>query len=264
MYEKQLEVAKKAALAAKDIILDVYRSSFDVIIKEDNSPVTKADIAADEIIREIIFSSFPNDRILSEESEDDLTRLNEEHIWVVDPLDGTKDFVERTDEFTVNIAYVVNGEPVVGVILHPVGNKLYYASKGQGSFVLDLATNEDKKINTTSRTTNLRVLTSHFHVKQQETEYYQKHKDIIGEVLNVGSSLKACLIAEGKAELQLKLGPGSKEWDIASSHIIVSEAGGTFLKPNGEKFLFNKENVMNEKGFIVINQFNEELLVKEK
>ena len=94
MYKAQLEAAKKAAIEAKKIILDIYDSSFDVMIKEDESPVTKADLQADAKIREVILTSFPNDMILSEESEDDLTRLNEESIWIVDPLDGTKDFVK--------------------------------------------------------------------------------------------------------------------------------------------------------------------------
>ncbi|HHU28935.1 TPA: 3'(2'),5'-bisphosphate nucleotidase CysQ [bacterium] len=264
MYKAQLEAAKKAAIEAKKIILDIYDSSFDVMIKEDESPVTKADLLADKKISEIILASFPNDMILSEESEDDLTRLNEESIWIVDPLDGTKDFVNRTGDFTINIAYAKKGEPVVGVILYPLGNKIYYAIKHQGAYVLDLNTNEVKQIHVSDKEKDLIVLTSHFHVKNIETEYYQKHQDVIKKIINVGSSLKACLIAEGKGDLQLKIGPGSKEWDVAASHIIVKEAGGVFLKPNGEEFTFNKENVMNERGFLIMNKYHENLLVKEE
>jgi 3'(2'), 5'-bisphosphate nucleotidase len=263
MYEKQLDTAKFAAKEAQKLVLEVYKTSFAVMTKDDNSPVTRADLLADEKIREIIKKNFPSHAILTEESEDDLSRLKNECVWIIDPVDGTKDFVERTGEFTINIAFVVNKRPVVGVILVPAQNKMYYASLGEGSYEMDLVTKEVKRIYTSTKKTNLIALMSNHHVSKNDVKYLEQHQDRIKEVRNVGSSLKACLIASGVGDIQCKIGPGTKEWDIAASHIIVHEAGGVFIKPNGEKFVFNKEDVHNHEGFIILNKFDSNMLFTE-
>lgn len=264
MYEQHLAIAKYAAQEAQKIVLEIYRTGFEVITKDDNSPVTKADIAADMIISDIIRKNYPTHALLTEESEDDLARLKNDCVWIVDPIDGTKDFVNRTGDFTINIAFVYKQKPVVGVILVPVQNKMYYASKGSGSYVVDLTTEETKKIYTSTKKTGLIALASHFHVGKKDAEYIEHHQDRIKEVQNVGSSLKACLIAEGKADVQIKLGSGSKEWDIAASHIIVNEAGGAFVLPNGDTFRFNKEDVRNLHGFLILNKLDQNMLVKDE
>src|SRR5574344_1329917 len=136
MWEKELQVAIKAGLAAQKEILVIYNQNFDVEIKEDNSPVTLADKNADRIIREILGKAFPKYAFLTEESEDDKSRLSNDYVWIVDPVDGTKDFVAHNGEFTINIALAYKHVAVLGVILIPVTGEIYYAIQNEGSFYL--------------------------------------------------------------------------------------------------------------------------------
>ena len=137
MFEKELEAAIVAAKRAVKGILEIYNTPFEVEIKEDNSPVTLADKGADKLIREYLGTMFPNYGMLTEESNDDLSRLDKDYIWIVDPVDGTKDFVARDNEFTTNIALAYKGQVVVGVVSIPATKELYYASKNNGAYYDD-------------------------------------------------------------------------------------------------------------------------------
>lgn len=252
MWKKELEVAIEAIKKARVEILKIYHESFNVEIKADHSPVTLADKGADQIIRNLLHESFPDHAILTEESEDHLERIHNPYCWIVDPVDGTKDFVKRDDEFTTNIALSYQHEVILGVISIPVSGDIYYAIKGQGAYHI-FPNGQIERIHVNNKTTALTMLVSHFHVSKKEEEYYQNHKDIIASYKAYGSSIKACRIASGLAEVQYKWGPGTKEWDTAASQIIVEEAGGFFLTPQGERMKYNRENVMNEEGFIIVN-----------
>ncbi len=252
MWEKELEVAIKAAELARTEILKVYEQDFDIEIKEDNSPVTNADKNADKVIIDFIKERFPDHAFLTEESDDNQERLNNDYVWIVDPLDGTKDFVDKNGEFTTNIALSYKHKIVVGVVMIPVTHELYYATKLGGSFYAKDGMVE--KINVTYRNKKLRVLTSRFHVNDNELALIKKHADVIEEVKTVGSSIKMCHIAHGKAEITYRLSNGTKEWDTAAGQIIVTEAGGVFLKPNLEKVFYNREDVYNKEGYIVANK----------
>ena len=134
--DKELSVALKATELANKVIMDLYNKDYKTEIKEDDSPVTEADLKANEIIIKTLKEEFNDYGILSEEINDSLERLKKEFVWIIDPIDGTKDFIAKTDEFTVNIGLIYNHEVVLGVIGVPAKNEIYYASKGNGSYLL--------------------------------------------------------------------------------------------------------------------------------
>lgn len=252
MFEKELEVALKAAKQCVPLILEIYNSdNIGLEIKEDNSPVTKADKVADNTIRKILHEAFPSYALLTEESEDDKSRLSNDYVWIVDPIDGTKEFVAHSDEFTINIGLSYKHEPVLGVILIPVTGEIYYAVKGQGSFYQ----NGDKtvKIHVNSRTNDLTTLVSRFHSNEDEQAMIAKHSDRIKHQRVVGSSIKGCVIAKGEAEMSYRFSSNTKEWDTCAMQTIVEEAGGLLLKFTSERILYNREDVYNRGGYVICN-----------
>lgn len=259
MFEKELEKALFAANEAKKIILKYYKEGFHVEIKDDNSPVTEADKQSDIIIQKILREAFPTYAFLTEESDDNKDRLNNDYVWIIDPLDGTKDFVHKDDQFTINIALAYKHEAVVGVVLAPALNVTYYAAKGLGAFKID-ENNNIHQIHVNDKTNALTCLRSVFHFQEVEENMIKKHSDKIVDVQKAGSSLKACLISEGKAEISYRLTNGTKERDTAAFQIIVEEAGGLVLKLNKEKMLYNREDVYNREGYIIINRIENFLI----
>jgi 3'(2'), 5'-bisphosphate nucleotidase len=252
MWEKELEAALKAAELAKEKILEIYALDFEVEIKSDDSPVTIADKAADEIIKNYLQKIFPTHAFLTEESEDNLDRLNNDYVWIIDPIDGTKDFIAKDGGFTTNIALAYKHELVVGVVSVPVTGDYYYASKGNGSYFL--SNGEATKIHVNDKLDNLTCLTSVFHFNKDEALLIEKHSDVIKTVNKAGSSLKPCRIAHGLAEITYRMSPNTKEWDTAASQIIVEEAGGLFIEPDGNRMTYNRVDVYNRKGYIVVNR----------
>jgi len=252
MWEKELLAAIEVGKRASVKIMEFYRNGFDIEIKEDDSPVTQADKMADELIFEYLKKEFPAHAFLTEESEDNLSRLENDFVWIIDPIDGTKNFIARDDEFTVNIALSYKHEIVVGVVAVPAKDEIYFASKGQGAFhvVNDKAT----QIHVNDKLENLTVLTSVFHSNDKERALIEKHKDKITKVEKYGSSLKPCRIAAGLAEISYRQSSGTKEWDTAASDIIVTEAGGIFIEPNGKKLTYNRKDVYNRNGYIICNR----------
>ena len=252
MWEKELLAAIEVGKRASVKIMEFYRNGFDIEIKEDDSPVTQADKMADELIFEYLKKEFPAHAFLTEESEDNLSRLENDFVWIIDPIDGTKNFIARDDEFTVNIALSYKHEIVVGVVAVPAKDEIYFASKGQGAFhvVNDKAT----QIHVNDKLENLTVLTSVFHSNDKERALIEKHKDKITKVEKYGSSLKPCRIAAGLAEISYRQSSGTKELDTAASDIIVTEAGGIFIEPNGKKLTYNRNDVYNRNGYIICNR----------
>ena len=259
-YLNELTKAIDAGLLAKEKIMYYYNNGFHVEIKSDNSPVTEADKQADKIIKKYLSKNFPDYGFLTEESDDNLDRLNKEYIWIIDPVDGTKDFVKRDGEFTTNIALCKNHEIILGVVVIPSKNVYYYALKGKGAYKVDLKNNTKIQIHVSNKTSDLTCLRSVFHFSEEEKEMIGKHNDKIKHIEAAGSSLKACLIAEGKAEISYRLSAGTKEWDTAAFQIIVEEAGGFVLKPNKERMTYNREDVYNREGYLIINNIDNFLL----
>ena len=258
MWEEQLNAAIEAGVAAIEGILKIYNTDFDVEIKDDNSPVTLADKNADKVIREILHKRFPDYAFLTEETDDDKSRLENDFVWIVDPVDGTKDFVAKDGGFTTNIALAYKHEAVVGVVVVPLTGEIYFAAKGMGAFYRkDGAT---KQIHVNDKLDNLIVYKSVFHSKQNEEEMYKKHADKILRIEKWGSALKPCRIAQGLGELSYRLSDGTKEWDTAASQVIVEQAGGIFLDTNKKRIMYNREDVYNRDGYVICNRIENFLL----
>ena len=253
MWEKELQAAIEAGLLAKEKIMEIYNAGFDVEIKEDNSPVTLADKTADKMIRDHLSKLFPEYAFLTEESEDNKDRLSNDFVWIVDPVDGTKDFVARDGGFTTNIGLAYKHQLVVGVVVAPATGEYYYASKGNGAFYVN-AKGEVTRIHVNDKLEDLTVLCSVFHSNDAERDLIKKHSDRIKHQEKVGSSLKPCRIAQGLAEISYRMSAGTKEWDTAACDIIVKEAGGVFVEPDGKDIVYNREDVYNRKGYVVANR----------
>ena len=253
MYERELAAMQKAALDAEKKIKEVYATAFQVEIKSDDSPVTAADKGADTLIREELHKAFPAYAFLTEESKDDLTRLANDYVFIVDPVDGTKEFVARNGEFTTNIALAYQHHVVVGVINVPMKDVMYFAVKGQGAYKKEKG-KDPIRIHVSDKTENLRALRSRRFFNGLEKELLEKHADKITSVFELGAALKFCAIAEGNAEVSYRESSGTKEWDIAAGTIILQEAGGFILKHDGTEYTFNREDVYNREGYVLANQ----------
>lgn len=240
-----LPVAIQAAEAANKEILKVYNSTdFQTELKDDRSPVTLADRCAHEIIsKHLTKTGIP---ILSEEGK--TIPYNErkawECFWLVDPLDGTKEFLKRNDEFTVNIALIMKGEPILGVVTIPVSGDVYYAIKGEGAFhrsngvVTPLEKREPADLNKQG----LRVVASRSHMNKETTNFIQQLKE--PKLISAGSSLKFIAVANGEADLYPRYIP-CMEWDTAAADVIVREVGLSVVDiVNKQPLSYNKENLL--------------------
>ncbi|HAS22476.1 3'(2'),5'-bisphosphate nucleotidase CysQ [Idiomarina loihiensis] len=238
MLKEVKEIAREAGAA----IMDIYRSDdFDVQKKADDSPLTKADLAAHNIICDGLRALDIQYPVISEESSN-ISWAQRKHwcrYWLVDPLDGTKEFIKRNDEFTVNIALIEKGVPILGVVYAPALNAMYTGERDRGAFL------NDKVISVASRKSEtLRVVGSRSHPSQETTDWLDA-LDKPYEMLGVGSSLKFCLVAEGKADIYPRLGPTS-EWDTAAAHAVLGAAGGEVTTVAGAPLLYNqKEDYLN-------------------
>jgi len=260
-YQKELSTMLDLAEKSSNIIMDVYSKGFDVEIKSDNSPVTTADKKANKLIRDTLLKTFPNYGILTEEDEDNKERLNKEFVFIVDPLDGTKDFVNKDDMFATNIALCKNGEPFVGVISIPAKGEIYFAVKDKGTY---LYTKNDmiRQLHVSYKKNDITVYNSCFHQNQKYLDII-KNDSNIKEIKYVGSALKTCLIAKGEGEICYSLGEGTKEWDVCAPDIILKEAGGLFLSNHLQEFKYNKDDVYNHDGFIAMNS-KDNLILNDK
>lgn len=254
---KEINIAKNLAISAGGAILSIYTDAFDIEYKEDKSPITLADKKANNIIVKGLKEQFPNHAILSEESEDDKSRLNNDWCWIVDPLDGTKEFVKKNGEFTVNIALTYKHEVVLGVIYLPVTGELYYGSKNDGAYYEKDSSVEEIKVSNITK--DLRVVMSRSHATDKLKNLLEINRDKIIDVKCAGSSLKGCLIAKGEAEVYYRFSL-TKEWDTAAMQCIVEAAGGIFRQMDHSKMLYNKEDTLNNKGFYILNDETNSLI----
>jgi 3'(2'), 5'-bisphosphate nucleotidase len=225
-------------------ILEVYASSFSVQEKEDRSPLTEADLRSEKLILAGLKRIAPEIPVLSEESGQVpwATRRHWSRLWVVDPLDGTREFVQRNGEFTVNIALVDDHRPVLGIVHAPALERSYYACEGAGAFRSD-ARAAGRPIRVARRGTGpVRVVGSRSHRGNTLDGFLER----VGahEFVEVGSSLKLCLVAEGLADVYPRMGP-TCEWDTAAGQCVLEQAGGQVLKLDGEPLAYNREDTLN-------------------
>lgn len=248
-----LNTLKELAVKAGEAIMSVYNTDFEVDYKEDESPLTMADRKANAIIVEQLRTQYPEYAILSEEEKDDRKRMSNDNCFIVDPLDGTKEFVKRNGEFTVNIALSHKGTPVAGVIYVPVTKDLYYASKEEGAFKQDGTTGEVCKLKVSDKVTDLIWVGSKSHSSEKEAALIQAHQSVINETISAGSSLKGCMVAEGKADIYYRFGY-TCEWDTAAMQCIAEQAGAIVKQMDLTPLTYNRENTLNEKGFFIVNR----------
>lgn len=236
------------AFEAGEKIMEVYHSTIDVDYKEDSSPLTQADLQANEHICSYLKKHHPHIPIISEELDQTTyeARLKEDLVWLVDPLDGTKEFINRRDEFTVNIGLCDQGVPVMGVVHAPALKETYFAAKGQGAFKIDHETKTLYPIHVSTyslKDPNLRLVVSISHPSQETSDFVEQFKS--PNCSSFGSSLKLLKVAEGQADIYPRFAP-TMEWDTCAAHAILKEAGGICVNPNtDEELTYNKPNLRN-------------------
>ena len=262
---KNLNIAIIASLKAGEVIMKVYNTKFKIETKDDKSPLTEADKKANEIINGFLKgTSIP---IISEENRqiDYSKRKQWNTCWIVDPVDGTKEFIKRNGEFTVNIALVESGKPKLGVIYVPAFKKLYFADvKKHQAFCSDLSSHDSpieevmsSAVRLTGKTPSniIEVVGSRSHMNQETLDFIENIK-LSGKEVNIvskGSSLKFCLIAEGKADIYPRFAP-TMEWDTAAGQAICNAVGlDVISEATKAPLLYNKENLQNP-WFVVSNQ----------
>jgi 3'(2'), 5'-bisphosphate nucleotidase len=247
MLRELIAASRRAGEAA----LEVYDTDFDVSYKDDRSPVTEADRRSHGIIKQALAEVAPDTPLLSEEGRDVAyaERRSWREFFLVDPLDGTKEFIKRNGDFTVNIALIRDGAPTMGIIFVPVTGVMYYALRGHGAFSQTGEGEPDSiAVNQGPSAGGLVVASSRSHGSTELDKYLENFK--VKERVSRGSSLKFCLVAEGRADLYPRLGP-TWEWDTAAGHAIVEEAGGKVLDLGGKPLLYNKE-VLKHAGFVAL------------
>lgn len=247
------KITRELAVCAGKTIMKIYETDFHYETKEDNSPLTIADKAANDIIVKGLSEAFPDIAILSEEDADDKVRLTNDYCFIVDPLDGTKEFIKKNGQFTVNIALAYKQRVIMGVIYVPVTKELYYASKAKGAFLEDLSTGEVRKLTVSDKLTDLIWVGSKSHSSEKEANLIDVNKHLISESITTGSSLKGCMVAKGLADVYYRFGL-TCEWDTAAMQCIVEEAGGIFRQMDNTEMLYNREDNLNAKGFYIVNR----------
>ena len=252
-----LLIAVNAAIQAGKKILDIYNlEDIKVKIKPDKSPITVADIASNQIIESFLKKT--NIPILSEEGKD--IQYNERKawnkLWIVDPIDGTKEFIERNGEFTVNIALVNNQKPVIGVIFVPVLNQLYFSTKDIGSFKVSVDIksfkieelfNKSVKLPIKRKDNTYTIVASKSHLSKETENYIDDIRKVKGNIrlISKGSSLKLCLVAEGIADCYPRFAP-TMEWDTAAGQALCEHAGFRVIDWKTKKhMIYNRENLLN-------------------
>ena len=245
----QLETIIDAITKAGDKILEVYESDFQVEKKDDNSPITKADLESNKIIKEsLLQTKIP---ILSEEDADDKSRTDSDKVWIVDPLDGTQDFVNKTGEFTVMVGLVENHVPIMGLVYWPTEKKLYFAEKDLGAFCHNSERWTEISVRKIEGFEKSLALVSRHHLSNKEKRMLDHLK--IKNTASIGSCLKVMEIASGNADIYLTSTNKMKQWDTAASHCIISEAGGKMTDISGNDLVYNTESVNHENGLLVTN-----------
>ena len=235
---------RRIAAEAGDAIMNTYDDPAQVETKEDDSPLTQADRAAHNCIVAALTALTPDIPVLSEESEGISTeeRMGWDRFWLVDPLDGTKEFIKKTGQFTVNIALIENGEPTIGVVLAPASGLEYFAARGNGAFKR-LSQAEPVAIRVSEAdNTKLRIVASRDHAGPKVAAMLEKLPN--AELVSMGSSLKFCLVAEGAADLYPRFVP-TMEWDTGAAQCILEEAGGAVCTLDGYRLAYGREDLRN-------------------
>ncbi|HEX7230405.1 MAG TPA: 3'(2'),5'-bisphosphate nucleotidase CysQ [Candidatus Binatia bacterium] len=244
-YKEELAVAKNAARKAGSAVMELFKGKFDVHEKSKNNPVTTADLEANRIIRESIHKAFPGDGWLSEEDQDNRDRLSRARIWIVDPIDGTKEFIEGVPEFAISIAFVVEGHPQIAIVHNPAEGRFYRAAAGQGAYLND----QPIQIGPREQVEGALLLVSRSE-PQKKFQVFIDHC-VIKRVGSIANRLAKVAAGDGDATITFR---NIHEWDICAGVLMVEEAGGTVVDGDGRAMTFNRE-LPTHRGVIAANAF---------
>jgi myo-inositol-1(or 4)-monophosphatase len=257
-YERELDVALAAAREAAEIVLGYYQSDTGHWEKSEDNPLTLADLESDRVIRARLAAAFPHDAILSEETVDDPSRLANDRVWIVDPVDGTKEFTQRIPEFGVSVALAVRGEPVVGVIVNPAAGSAVWASEGAGTF------RDGARVRVSSKTAlaDAVVIASRTEIKRDQ---FKPYEGWFRELRPVGSiAWKLACIASGEGDLNVSVAP-KNEWDVCAGDVLVREAGGRYVAFDGTTRRYNQAKTLIDAGMAAgPNPLVDAFLAREK
>ncbi len=258
----ELEFARKLAKEASTIVKTFYIGSSDVEYKNGDEPVTEADRSANQHIVTRVSKAYPDDGILSEESKDDLSRLDKERVWIIDPLDGTKEFIARNGEFSIMIGLAINGVPVMGVIMQPEANLVYLGIRGEGAWLEEDGERIELHVSDTTKTSQMTLVSSRSH-RQQITDQMRSSMRITSERVSGSVGLKVGLISRKLADLYLHPSPGCKEWDLCAPQAVVEAAGGKMTDCWGNELRYNKRDVRAHNGLVASNDQIHEMIVRK-
>ena len=239
----ELSIAKDAAIEAGGLILSYYKADYEIKDKGYHNPVTTADHAADARLKDMLTGSYPDYGWLSEETVDSKKRLNKDRVWVVDPLDGTKEFIEGVPHFVVSVALVENGEPILGVLYNPVTTETFTAVKGQGAML------DGEKINCSEKEKPDEMVIFNSR-SETRSGLWDPFQDTFKELKAIGSvAYKLGLTAAGRADIFASLRP-KNEWDICAGNCIINEAGGKLVDLYGNARQYNSPDTLITPGLI--------------
>lgn len=260
--ERELEIACLAAREAGRVILSHYGNP-DIVVetKPDASPVTIADQAANATVLEHLRAAFPDDAFLSEESPDDGSRIGRRRVWIIDPLDGTRDFLAQTGDFSVHIGLAIDEQPVLGVVYQPVRQALYHACQGAGAFLESSGTST--RITTSQRRepSELRVGISRLNPDEGLGKCLAA-SGLAPRAVAMGASVKHMALARGDLDAVLNLSPAEQEWDTCAPQVILTEAGCTVSDGDGHPFRYNQADLYRRRGSVASNGLCHTLMLR--
>ncbi|RIK55711.1 MAG: 3'(2'),5'-bisphosphate nucleotidase CysQ [Chloroflexi bacterium] len=248
----ELQFACKVAREAATIVNTFYVGSSEVRYKTDREPVTEADRSANQHIVARVKAMYPDDGVLSEESKDDLVRLEKERVWIIDPLDGTKEFIARNGEFSIMIGLAIGGRAALGVVMQPESGLLYAGAAGLGAFLYEAEERIMLRVSDQDKTNRMTMVSSRSH-RQQIADKIRGTLRITSERVSGSVGLKVGLISRQLADLYIHPSPGCKEWDLCAPHALLESAGGRMTDCWGNPLRYNKRDVRAHNGLIASN-----------
>ena len=255
-YARELDVAERAARLGGAAILRHYArgAAVRIEIKPDQSPVTEADLEANAAIVGLLRAAFPDDGILSEELPDGDERFGKRRVWIIDPLDGTRDFVVRTDQFCVHVGLAVDGVAVVGAVFQPVAGRLYSARAGGGAHVDEGGGTPPAalRVSRVADLADMRAGVSRLNATGRLGACLAA-TGLAGRAVPMGASVKYNAIARGELDLVINLSPGEMEWDTCAPEVVIREAGGQFTDGDGRPFRYNQRDTAHRRGSLASN-----------
>jgi 3'(2'), 5'-bisphosphate nucleotidase len=260
--DRERQIAIQAARDAGRLILEFYgKEDVAMQLKPDQSPVTAADQAADALIQDRLRTAFPGDGMLTEESLDDGVRFGKSRVWIVDPLDGTRDFLAQTGDFSVHIGLCVDGQPVLGVVYQPVRQALYHAQLGGGAFLESNGTSTQVRTSKRREPGELRVGISRLNPDEGLGKCLAA-SGLAPRAVAMGASVKHMALARGDLDAVLNLSPAEQEWDTCAPEVILREAGCTVTDGDGNPMKYNQKDLFRRRGSVWSNGLCHPLMLR--